>query len=458
MRLMYLQVKWEDGLFKDTEISFDSEWAFKIGRENIHCRRNNELSVPQNFYALDSWSPVEMVNVVVGKNGCGKTTLAVILKEIFSGEKTDFSYVLICKGRHMFFHDNVTQVEFDGEQRTYDEKANEASDEAWLVYSFDKRDGLSCKYARIEAGDEYVSRLKNLDYIHVPINAFVDLVYCSPHFTTENHFRGTRGRMVNLSTSGLFVENPLSNYNRIHLASGVDSDVALGAYAYDERRRIIEFAAAFYGLDIERRNGVPFPMPILASLDADDDSTNRLRGYFYDKNAHFKSEKRLFKTGELDKSYDELERMCERIRSIIDYAASNYLAVTIIVGYVAAYCADCNLLGSYHEGRFASEYGAGLVDACGDNFKEILRETEKKQDGVVLEYFCRTLVALKRRLNTTKHSDAVYGERERNALRFFLRLRRLIKRCPPKYTGIDRCLVIAIADDVSFKIFRDVVR
>lgn len=458
MRLMYLQVKWEDGLFKDTEISFDSEWAFKIGRENIHCRRDNELSVPQNFYALDSWSPVEMVNVVVGKNGCGKTTLAVILKEIFSGEKTDFSYVLVCKGQHMFFHDNVTQVQVDSEQGTRDQNGNEFRNEAWLVYSFDKRDGLSCKYARIEAGDEYVSKLKNLDYIHVPIHEYVDLVYCSPHFTTENPFRGTHGRMINLSPTGLFVENPLSNYNRIQLVSGVDSDVALGTYAYDERRRIIEFAAAFYGLDRERRKDVPFPMPIFVSLESDFDSINRLRGYFHDKSAHFKSERRLFQSGESDKAYDELERMCDRIRSIIDYAASNYLVVTIIVGYVAAYCADCNLLGSYHEGRFASEYGAGLVDVCGENFKELLRETEKKQDGVVLEYFCRSLVALKRKLNTTKHSDAVYGGRERNALRFFLRLRKLIKRCPPKYLGIDRRLVVEIADDVSFNMFREVVR
>lgn len=455
---MYLQVKWEDSLFKDTEISFDAEWTFRVGRDRIKCCRNKELSVPPNFYTIGSSSPVDLVNIVVGKNGCGKTTLAVVLKEIFSGTETDFSYVLVCKGRHLFLQNDVTNAVIETDNGIRSEKANDTKNEVLLVYSYNKDEGNNCKYAKIETRDEYVSQLKDLNYFLLPIQEFADLVYYSPHFTTENPFRGSSGRMINLSTTGLFVENPLSNYNRIHLASGYTLDVSMGAFAYDERRRIIEFAAAFYKLDKEHRKDVPFPMPILASLDADDDSITRLRGYFCDKDAHFKSEKRLFQTGELDKSYDELERMCGRIRLIINCAASSYLVVTIIVGYVAAYCADCNLLGSYHEGRFASEYGAGLVDVCGENFMELLREAEKKQDVVVLEYFCRSLVALKRKLNTTKHSDAVYGGRERNALRFFLRLRKLIKRCPPKYLGIDRRLVVEIADDVSFNMFREVVR
>ena len=36
MRLMYLQVKCDNGLFKDIEISFDAEWDFVIGSEEVH--------------------------------------------------------------------------------------------------------------------------------------------------------------------------------------------------------------------------------------------------------------------------------------------------------------------------------------------------------------------------------------------------------------------------------------
>ena len=440
MRLMYLRVKDGNSLFKDTEISFAPEWEFSIRDGSIRCRRIEQFEMPAKFYSVGRYSPVQAVNIAAGKNGCGKTTIARVLKEIFSGSKTDFSYVLICKG-FLFLDQNTA-------------KSGNAT-EKWLVYSCTGED-VEYRYAEIGSSDEYEAELKEYNYLPFPIQEQVDLVYYSPHFTTENPFRGTSGRMINLSSSGLFVESPLSTYARIQLRDGVDADIAIDRFAYDERRRIIEFASAFYKTDEDARKNVPFPMPIKASLDSDDESTARIRRYFYDKAKEIKSE-----NGDgSDAAYAGIERMCEKIRSIIEYGGTNYLIASIIIGYVAAYCSDCNLLGSYRQGRFAAEYGVALVEACGDRFVELLNtKTDKEQDIFLIDYFCRSLVDIRKRIMSSSQSRTDYGEHERSALRLFLRLRKLVKRCPPEYNiGIEKYTVVEIADVTSFRLFQDVVK
>ena len=450
---MYLHVKCDDGIFKDAEISFDKGYSFEIVDDGITCRRNEELSSPQNFYAIGSSTPVDAVNVVVGKNGCGKTTLVRILNEIFSGRKTAFCYTLICRGSYPRVQGDMKKHEA-GECWLNCE--DDVEREVWLVHSFDKKGGLASKYADIEHEDEYVLKLKDQER-PLPLQEHVDLVYFSPHFTTENPFRGAGGKMVNLSTAGLFVENPLSNYNRIQLASGVDSDVSIGAYACDERRRIMEFASAFHELDSERRKGVPFPMPIRASLGVDDDSLDRLRRHFHAEQGRLESYKEPFHDREPDMGYDELLRMCKRVRSTINLARASGLATQIIVGYVAAYCADSNLLDSYN-GRLATKYGVALLDICDGEFKMLLEKTEKPQDLAVLDHFCRELVRLRGRSGGVTHSGSEYDKHARNALRFFLRLRKLVKRCPPEYSGTYPCLVVEISDEAPFRLLRDVVQ
>lgn len=436
MKLLYLRFADPNSLYKNTRIHFDSYWKFSEKGTEIFCTRTNTEDLPDRFFSVgNDGSPIEGVTAIVGKNGCGKTTLACFLKDIRGSGKHDYDFTLIYEG--------VLPCSNDKDRRY------------WIVHSYQRGEqGVRVRFAEIPKGSPRRERLALTEVPnYISLENFTDYVYFSPHFTTENPFRGISGDMVNLSTTGLFVQNPLSMYRQLQLQSGVKPDVTLSSYAFDERRRVLEFAAAFYQLSEERRKSVPFPMPLRVALDADEDTLQQMRRFFSNKRKELEAEKQAL-GGSPDTGYfDQVCDCCEKVNSVIEMASTCFLVPMVFITYVASHCSDWNLLGGYHGDEFGDAFGFEMVKVCLEKLSPFLHDDLGASDCI-----CKELWRLRRKFYRRGREMEANYKYCTAALAFFLKFRKLVRRSPPRHEGIDRRLVAELSDADVFKFLREAVR
>lgn len=95
MKLLYLHVRHSESLYKDACIHFDPKWRFEEKGEEIWCSRSDVEELPKGFFSIGGKSPIDGVTAIVGKNGCGKTSLACFLNDIRGGGRFRYEFTLI---------------------------------------------------------------------------------------------------------------------------------------------------------------------------------------------------------------------------------------------------------------------------------------------------------------------------------------------------------------------------
>lgn len=103
MELLFLYVS-KYKLFKEQSFHFDSRYRFsyeKCGNfyRTLRLASYDESVLPKDFYHLAEFGPgtIDCVSAVIGENGTGKTTLAVLLQDILEpgGDMKEFVAVFV---------------------------------------------------------------------------------------------------------------------------------------------------------------------------------------------------------------------------------------------------------------------------------------------------------------------------------------------------------------------------
>lgn len=438
MKLLYLHVRDLESLYKDTCIHFDPKWRFEEKGDEIWCSRSEVAELPNGFFSIGGKSPIEGVTAIVGKNGCGKTSLACLLKDIRSGGKFQYDFTLIYEG--------VLPTSTDKDKRY------------WIVHSYREGDsGARVRYVdpiQLSVdGCSFKLELKEVPSF-ISLENFTDYVYFSPHFTTENPFLWTNGDMINLSTTGLFVQDPISLYQREERRTAAPTDVSLGGYAFDERRRILEFAAAFYALPKSQRKTVPFPLPLRVRLMADGQTLARMRRLFEGKKDGLIRENREQADKAIHDLYSKLMNACEKILSVIAMYERGCLTAQLFIVFAVAHCSDMSLLDSYHEGKFHDAFGAELLELFDEKFNELIRE-----DAALAGYLCKRLRTVHGKLKRREGKESDDAARSEDALNMFLQWRQLIAGHGPQYDALGGSqLVVELSEKKRTRTLCEVMR
>lgn len=256
MNLMYLRIDDPASLLHNVELVFDKRWkyCFDDGKRVVKLTRDN--AVQDEIFSIslkNQKTPVKNLNVIVGANGSGKTSIAALLARLdqSSGYK--------------------------------------------VVFSVERGDDIECYYAYKHVKSEQQKR--NLNYI-VEINGksqnlaideecynaklanLFSVVYTTPHFTGENIFSNVRDNFFDLSTAGILY--PETQPLRVEYLSfnGIQVDYSREWFAFEERRRALEFASRYYSLSVEDRKEVPFPMPMHVHLNLAPEKVYKFRRIF----------------------------------------------------------------------------------------------------------------------------------------------------------------------------------
>ena len=74
--LLYVYIKKIDRCFEDTYLSFTNDYDIEYDYDNKRLKIvKKDSSVLTNFFS----NKIKSINLIVGKNGCGKTTLFDLL-------------------------------------------------------------------------------------------------------------------------------------------------------------------------------------------------------------------------------------------------------------------------------------------------------------------------------------------------------------------------------------------
>lgn len=436
MKLLYLHVRHPESLYKDACIHFDPKWRFEEKGEEIWCSRSEVEELPKRFFSNGGKSPIEGVTAIVGKNGCGKTSLACFLNDIRSGGTSQYEFTLIYESKLPW--------------------EKEDSKRYWFAYSYRMKDsGPRYQFVSLPSDIEgcRVVPFKDVAY-PFSLENFTDYVYFSPHFTTENPFHGTNGNMINLSTTGLFVQDPLAFYQREELRTAAPTDVTLGGYAFDERRRILEFAAAFYALPKSQRKEVPFPLPLRVRLMADGQTLARMRRLFEGKKEGLIRENREQADEAIHDVYSRLTNTCDKILSVIAMYERGCLTAQVFIVFVVAHCSDMSLLDSYHGGKFHDALGAELLELFDGEFNGLIRD-----DVALADHLCKRLRTVHGNLKRSEGKGSDDAVRSEDALNMFLQWRRLIAGHGPQYDALGGSqLVVELSEQKRTRTLCEVMR
>lgn len=97
MRLLYLFIK-SFGCLRDAELSFsaDYSWMLKLTRDKQLLQIKYAPQMFRTFFSLSrngQNTGVDLVSAIVGRNGCGKTSVSRFLHRLFSGKDVPCDYI-----------------------------------------------------------------------------------------------------------------------------------------------------------------------------------------------------------------------------------------------------------------------------------------------------------------------------------------------------------------------------
>lgn len=225
MKLLYLYVR-DGSYFNPMSVSFEGayQFSYRESEKRVDLKIDETRHLDECFYSVveDRKAKVDVVSAIVGENGAGKTSIARYLQKIRlhdGKDPTTFDYILIfevqgVKGERVW----IARWYISNELLLENEKIGlprPPEGVVWAVSDLPFQPGL-CK--------EF------------------DLVYFSPHFTTESPFVGNSYIMSNLSTNGLMFEN--AEYDLGRLVERDDQELVVMNYAVAEHRRVLQFLAA----------------------------------------------------------------------------------------------------------------------------------------------------------------------------------------------------------------------
>ena len=224
MKLLYLYVR-DGSYFNPMSVSFDGayQFSYRESEKRVDLKLDETRRLDDFFYSVveDRKAKVDVVSAVVGENGAGKTSIARYLQKIRlhdGKDPTTFDYILI--------------FEVQGVR----------GERVWIARWYISNELLleNEKIGLPQAPEGVVWAASDLPFPPGLCKEF-DLVYFSPHFTTESPFIGNSYIMSNLSTNGLMFEN--AEYDLGRLVERGDQELVVMNYAVAEHRRVLQFLA-----------------------------------------------------------------------------------------------------------------------------------------------------------------------------------------------------------------------
>lgn len=97
--LVFLWINDDDGIFKDQNVNFGSEYVFRVEREGDRLKLSAEPDtsyIPDFFSAPGQSGSISNLTAFVGKNGTGKTILCKLIANVFGGQ-SDCEYVSVVR-------------------------------------------------------------------------------------------------------------------------------------------------------------------------------------------------------------------------------------------------------------------------------------------------------------------------------------------------------------------------
>lgn len=361
MRILYCWIGESDGLFERTELNFDPWYWFSYdttGERLAYAKRKDAIG--SRFFSVceNSQGQVDNVNAIIGKNGAGKTSLAAVLTELRRTGKHDFSGAVVFSAR-----------------------LGAQTDEFIHLFHFKKGEEC-CRYHTLEKLKEWDSIDCSGDPFDFAPENYFDFVYFSPHFTTEGPYELMNG-CVNLSTNAMYVADAQTLYETIKTQSHIYPNLSLSTFAFDERRRALEFAFAFFGLPKKERGDVPFPLPRTVALTYNDSVLLKVKQIFKGRAAVLEQDittglpeadrQRVLKDGASKK------KLCNDVLALLESAKTADFFAGVFFLYVACYCNDINVVDSYHEGH-ADWYAEELVALA----TSVLPKVRHAEDDVLI--------------------------------------------------------------------------
>lgn len=415
MNLVYLYVQ-KFKAFRDAEFNFEPKLQMSLQRtgESPYLQVERRSGHDRNFYSISRKNRAIRVNAIVGSNGAGKTSIAVVLEHVLSGGRGVGNFIVVYEDRGEYFLKYRLLKKESAKSFLDVDESHKSTTMVW--------DDVS---ARGFCAEKFKSSRIVEDDIAIPED--VEFVYYSPTYTSQHELGVVSSNIRDISTSALLKVARNQHQNTMHqIYPEMD---AFKSYEYYDTINALAFAAKMNTKKCESvRKWFPVPAGFSISYNEDIGLTNRSyidnQLSLYVKTLGSAGPKKRLGDKEIVRLKDRAKRLHDYARNVLDSLPSSRFLYAVFVTYVANYWRDNNGVEEMKGAK--GSYGMRLV-AFAHFLFTILKGRRDITGEVIVNFLNKKKAEYGRRLQDRRENRTLLRKWVRNIESFVKTFEYLMK-------------------------------